>query len=140
MAAGDDDAQRRARADRIVRLKAESDARVHLPVYGFALDKYDVDPRELPDVPCAELLPICHARCCRILRFALSQQDVDEGVVRWDPNEPYYILHEPPDRCAHLTDENGCQVYAHRPRPCRTYDCREDRRIWLDFQRRILAP
>src|SRR5512135_1540663 len=44
-------------------------------------DKYGVTPA---DVPCAELMPICQARCCKEFTFALSTQDLDEGVVRWD--------------------------------------------------------
>jgi hypothetical protein len=31
-------------------------------------------------------------------------------------------------------------VYEHRPAICRTYDCRKDPRIWIDFEKRIPAP
>ena len=33
------------------------------------------------------------------------------------------LRHDDAGRCSQLTDE-GCAVYAHRPRACRTYDCR----------------
>ena len=102
------------------------------------VDKYTVAGA---DPPCAELLPLCQARCCR-LRFALSSQDLDEGVIRWDHGRPYLIRHEADGACAHLarTGDGGCSAYAHRPTPCRTYDCRRDPRVWIDFERRIPAP
>jgi Fe-S-cluster containining protein len=110
---------------------------VKLPVLNAPLDKYRVDPAELPDIPCAELLHLCRARCCTF-RFALSQQDLDEGVVRWDAGDPYYIA-QSDGACVHLDDERGCTIYPHRPRPCRVFDCREDRRIWRDFTQRVPA-
>jgi Fe-S-cluster containining protein len=106
---------------------------------GDAIDKYEVPP--LPDggPPCLELLPLCEARCCSFT-FALSTQDLDEGVVRWDQGRPYLIAHEPDGHCSHLSREGGgCTCYAERPAPCRRYDCRTDRRIWADYGRRILA-
>ena len=33
-----------------------------------------------------------------------------------------------------------CTVHAHRPRVCRSYDCRQDPRIWIDFAARIPQP
>ena len=39
------------------------------------------------------------------------------------------------DRATHR-----CGVYEQRPIPCRGYDCREDGRIWLDFERRVVNP
>ena len=33
-----------------------------------------------------------------------------------------------------------CQVHAYRPYVCRAYDCRNDKRIWLDFDQMIPAP
>src|SRR5207253_10189919 len=53
-----------------------------------SVDKYALT--DLPEIPCAELLPPCKARCCR-LHFTLSYQDLDEGVVRWDYDRPYRI-------------------------------------------------
>ena len=31
-------------------------------------------------------------------------------------------------------------MHAFRPRVCRSYDCRSDERIWLDYEKRIPAP
>ena len=39
------------------------------------------------------------------------------------------------DRCT-----RGCTIYRQRPVPCRGYDCREDARIWLDFEKCIPNP
>lgn len=100
-------------------------------------DKYATQTNG-PD--CIAILPICQGRCCK-LHFALSSQDLDEGVIRWDYGKPYMIKQRVDDgRCVHNhPTEHGCTVYQHRPRPCRQYDCRKDQRIWKDFDRRELA-
>ncbi len=92
------------------------------------------------DVPCAELMPLCEARCCT-LSFALSTEDLDEGVIRWDYGQPYLIRQRASDGyCVHNDpDDHGCTVHALRPRVCRSYDCRKDTRIWDDFAQRIPA-
>lgn len=112
---------------------ATAPGRLHL---GDDVDKYQVSNADGP--PCLELLPICQGRCCS-LNFALSPQDLDEGVVRWDLGQPYLIRHGADGRCVHQRD-GACGCYHHRPAPCRAYDCRTDRRIWLDFDQRILTP
>lgn len=100
-------------------------------------DKYAV---AVPPVPCAELLPICEARCCT-LAFRLSTQDLDGGHVRWDYGRPYWNLRRPDGYCVHNDpDGHGCGVYQERPAPCRAFDCRGDDRIWLDYDKRIPAP
>lgn len=100
-------------------------------------DKYST-PSNGPD--CRSILPICKGRCCT-LHFALSTQDLDEGVIRWDYGKPYMIKQRLEDgRCVHNhPEEHYCTVYEHRPRPCRQYDCRTDQRIWKDFDKRELA-
>jgi hypothetical protein len=105
-------------------------------------DKYTAGP--LPDIDCASIIPICKARCCKFT-VRLSAQDLDERLILWDYGKPYQIRKRGEgqphaDYCAH--SEPGtfrCGVYGHRPKICRTYDCRKDRRIWRDFERRILA-
>jgi Fe-S-cluster containining protein len=94
-----------------------------------------------PDVPCAELMPLCEARCCK-LSFALSTEDLDEGVIRWDYGQPYLIRQRASDAyCVHNDPQShGCTVHAQRPRVCRRYDCRKDARIWIDYEKRIVAP
>jgi Fe-S-cluster containining protein len=109
--------------------------RVHL---GPVVDKYEVTLADPP--PCRELLPLCHGRCCT-LRFSLSTQDLDEGVIRWDYGRPYMIRQRGSDgQCVHNHPATHvCTVYEHRPAPCRSYHCRDDKRIWKDYERRIPA-
>lgn len=118
--------------------RARSLGEAHVQV-GMPEDKYAMT--DLPDVDCRALIPICQGRCCR-LRFALTFQDLDEGVVRWDYGKPYQIRQRPEDgHCVHAHPEQRlCTVYEHRPGICRQYDCRKDARIWLDFENKIPAP
>jgi len=101
-------------------------------------DKHELEG--LP-IPCTELLHLCEARCCR-LTFVLNTQDLDEGMIRWDYARPYWILQRPEDGyCIHNdAGTRRCTAYKDRPAPCREFDCRNDPRIWVDFERRIPAP
>jgi len=98
-------------------------------------DKYQL--KDLPDIDCASLIPICKARCCG-LTFSLSVQDLDERVVEWDYRNPYQIRHDVHGRCVHqAADTHFCTVYEKRPGMCRVYDCRKDKRIWKDWDQKI---
>ncbi len=102
---------------------------------GEPVDKYAVGP--LPDIDCAALMPLCKARCCTLTVFC-STQDLDERVVHWDYAKPYQLRKRDDGYCAHSEPATfRCTIYAQRPAICRTYDCRDDRRIWRDFSRRI---
>jgi Fe-S-cluster containining protein len=96
---------------------------------------------ESPPIPCAELIPLCNARCCGF-SFSLSTEDLDEGVIRWDYGQPYLIRQRASDRyCVHNDpDTRACTVHRFRPRICRSYDCRKDPRVWIDYEQRIPAP
>jgi len=100
----------------------------------------DVDKYKLvgPDIPCDELIPLCRGRCCT-LHFPLTSQDLDERVVKWNYLQPYVIRQRADDKyCVHNDPTTrGCTVYHHRPAVCRTYDCRKDKRIWVDYEKRI---
>jgi len=101
-------------------------------------DKYGYESSVKID--CENRVHLCKAACCR-LGFALSRQDLEEGVVRWDLSRPYMIRRGEDGYCTHL--ERGscrCTIYRHRPLPCRAYDCRNDRRIWADFEDKIVSP
>ena len=103
-----------------------------------ASDKYAMQSPSGLD--CETLLPLCQARCCR-LTFALSFQDLEEGTVQWNYSIPYRIRQASDAHCVHLDRESrGCGVYERRPGVCRVYDCRNDKRIWSDFDNRVLAP
>lgn len=94
-----------------------------------------------PAIPCDELIPLCGGRCCTF-SFSLSTEDLDEGVIRWDYGQPYLIRQRASDGfCVHnAPDTHDCTVHAHRPRVCRAYDCRDDKRVWVDYATRVPAP
>jgi prolipoprotein diacylglyceryltransferase/Fe-S-cluster containining protein len=101
-------------------------------------DKYQLENEVVID--CDNRVHLCQAACCK-LRFALSRQDVEEGLIKWDFANPYVIARGPDHYCQHLNRQQlNCSVHAHRPMVCRSYDCRQDQRIWLDFEKRIINP
>lgn len=102
------------------------------------VDKYAIT--DLPEVDCEARIPLCRGRCCT-LHFPLSKQDLDERVVKWDYLRPYIIRQSETDGyCVHNDRATkGCTVYEWRPAVCRTYTCKNDKRIWIDFEKRIPA-
>ncbi|HXU69696.1 MAG TPA: YkgJ family cysteine cluster protein [Polyangia bacterium] len=103
---------------------------------GEAVDKYAV---KMSEIDCASIIPICKARCCTLTVFC-SAQDLDERVVQWDYSRPYRLRKRDDGYCVHSEpDTRRCGIYERRPAICRTYDCRDDKRIWRDFDKRILA-
>ena len=104
----------------------------------FDVSKYDFDGGA--EIDCDRRIELCGAACCR-LPFALAREDIEEGVLRWDLGRPYMIAQGDDGCCVHMDrTTHRCGVYEQRPIPCRGYDCREDGRIWLDFERRIVNP
>jgi Fe-S-cluster containining protein len=104
-------------------------------------DKYTLT--DLPDIDCEARMPLCKGRCCTFV-FPLSNQDLDERVVKWNYGRPYLIRQNPGEDghryCVHShPDTHGCTVYQNRPAVCRTYSCKTDKRIWKDFDARIPA-
>jgi Fe-S-cluster containining protein len=116
------------------KIQADRGIRVRLSVVD---DKYGV---ESPDIDCAARIPLCGARCCSF-EVMLSRQDLDEKKLPFVVDQPYMLPRDPvTKRCACMDAEGACSAYDYRPATCRTYDCREDRRVWIDFERRIPAP
>lgn len=100
-------------------------------------DKYAL---EGDPIDCESRLHLCLGRCCSFA-VSLSRQDVEEGELAWEIDHPYRLPRTSTGYCANLGAEDGrCQTYDHRPATCRRYTCREDRRVWLDFEARIPAP
>ena len=101
-------------------------------------DKYNFQQEVAID--CENRVHLCQAACCR-LPFALSKQDIHEGVVRWNLGQPYLIDQGKDGYCNHLERSAcSCTIHQYRPVPCRAFDCRNDQRIWLDFARKIPNP
>jgi Fe-S-cluster containining protein len=129
------DARKAVVAQRLARRYAEKDAGV--AVQESPHDKY-TPPLE-PVIDCASRVALCKAACCKMV-FPLSRQDVEERVVRWDLARPFVIAKRADGYCQHLDDVHRCTIHAQRPLPCRVYDCRQDPRIWEDFEKRIVNP
>ena len=100
-----------------------------------------VDPPEetqLDPVDCAARMDVCQAVCCR-LKFALSQEEIERGHVKWDIGHPYVIRQDSSGYCSHNDcASRSCTIYEDRPRLCREYSCRNDKRIWTDFDGMVL--
>lgn len=80
------------------------------------------------DVPCGS----CTA-CCSSSQFVLVEPDEHDALAHIPRELLFPAPHRPRGhvlmgydeygRCPMLT-ERGCSIYEHRPRTCRTYDCR----------------
>ena len=102
-------------------------------------DKYNLKEKAVK-FDCAKRIHLCRAACCR-LSFALSGQDVQEGIVRWNLGRPYMIVHQKDGYCSHLDRETlTCTIYKRQPVICQTYHCRNDKRIWVDFDNMVINP
>jgi Fe-S-cluster containining protein len=90
-----------------------------------------------PDIDCASLLHLCHARCCS-LQVELSPEDLEDRRLKWDLEEPYVLRRSAATGyCENLESSGRCCVYEDRPAMCRNYDCRKDPRVWKDFDNKI---
>ncbi len=102
------------------------------------IDKYTFEGGA--EIDCENRVQLCRAACCR-LRFALSRQDLEEGIVKWELSRPYLIRRGADGYCGHLEGgSRSCTIYQQRPVPCRAYDCRGDKRIWADFENKVVSP
>lgn len=113
---------------RIFEERRNTEVRVQI---GPDVDKYTV---ETSKVDCASLMHLCKARCCR-LSVALDFKDLDDGL-RWEYSRPYELKRRREDGYCVYSEEKTyrCNAYEVRPSICRTYDCREDKRVWDDFE------
>lgn len=119
-------------------MKKNRDQGVGVVLQDPEYDKYTFT--DVTDIDCARYVHLCQAACCR-LPFALSKQDIREGIVLWDLGQPYFIAHSKNGYCTHLQQKGRrCAVHSHRPVPCRAYDCRKDHKIWLDFENQTINP
>ncbi len=122
--------ERRELLMRALAEKEEAGPRVQLVA---GPDKYEVPGS---GIDCSARTQLCRSACCTF-RFPLSVQDLDEGVVKWDYLRPYAIACGPDGYCIHLDRRTlECTIYDQRPAVCRGYSCRDDRRVWENFETR----
>jgi len=96
------------------------------------------DPEPFEAVDCGARMHVCEAVCCK-LKFALTSDEIEAGVVKWDIGHPYIIRQNSTGYCCHNdSTTNGCTIYAGRPSLCRRYSCKDDARIWTDFDNMVL--
>lgn len=103
-------------------------------------DKYTFEHEA--NVDCLSKLHICKSICCKF-PFALSRQDVEEGIIRWEFGRPYLIAHNADGYCSHLDRKTyKCKERENRPVPCRGFDCKDNKKwqVWLDYDKKILNP
>jgi hypothetical protein len=116
------------------KIQADRTPKVRLSTF---TDKYTV---ESADIDCAARIPLCGARCCSFV-VLLSTQDILERKLPFEIERPYELPRDPDTKkCACMDEKGACTVYDYRPGTCRVYDCREDKRVWIDFEARIPAP
>jgi Fe-S-cluster containining protein len=91
-------------------------------------------------VDCMERLEFCGGACC-FIGFPLTSDEIKKGIIEWDDSHPFKIRHDEWDICAHWDSRTKrCRVYEDRPLVCRRYSCENDRRIWLNFEEKIVNP
>lgn len=109
------------------------------PIFVSAAAAPDKHTVASPDIDCQALLHLCHGRCCRY-QVQLSYQDVEDGL-RFVYQRPYELRREADGYCTYFDRESpGCGTYATRPAPCRTFDCRTNPNVWIDYEQRIPVP
>lgn len=102
-------------------------------VYG---DESDEEKTVLFDQGCRKEL--CKAVCCSFV-FALTKQEVQKGIIKWNPKRPYFIARDEDSFCHHLDRESLlCKIWEDRPERCRKYDCRKDQNVWIDWVGKVI--
>lgn len=95
---------------------------------------------ENSEVDCGARMHLCHGRCCSF-NLALSKEDLREGKLEWQIDKPYYLAKDRAGYCVYQQKDTGfCGTYENRPATCRRYDCRDDARVWIDYEKMIPAP
>jgi Fe-S-cluster containining protein len=113
------------------------EAGIGVRVQNAKIDKYSLEAEA--EIDCENRKHICRTACCA-LAYALSPQDIREGI-RWSLGKPFMNARGADGYCVHLhQDTLTCSIYEKRPAVCRQYSCRNDRRIWLDFDKMIINP
>lgn len=122
--------------ERVKQLQEEMQLKNETVHAGVALR---IDPKEQPEekkepINCTERIHLCKAVCCQ-LNFALNTEEIESGKVKWDMGRPYFIRQEKDCYCTHNNKDKGCEIYEDRPKVCKDYTCKDDERIWTNFEK-----
>jgi hypothetical protein len=91
-------------------------------------------------VNCRERRRYCGGACC-FIGFSLTVDEIKEGIIGWDEDHPFKIKHNESSACIHWNFKTkGCEIYEDRPIVCRQYSCKDDRRIWLNYEEKVINP
>lgn len=113
------------------------EAGIGVRVQNAEINKYNL--QEESEIDCENRKHVCRTACCSFA-YALSLQDIREGI-RWSLGKPFMNAREAGGYCVHLNkDTLTCSIYERRPAVCRQYSCRNDHRVWLDFEKMIINP
>lgn len=114
-----------------------TEAGIGVKVQRADADKYD--PQVETKIDCEKRIHICRGACCA-LTYPLALQDIQEGI-RWSLGNPFLNARGDDSYCVHWDKKTSrCSIYKQRPLVCRQYDCRNDSRIWLDFEKMTINP
>ena len=82
------------------------------------------------DFPCERYTDRCKAKCCTFI-FALTPQEVEQGLIAYNQERPFFIARDADGYCPHLDRATyRCTVWESRPLRCRRYECSEDPEVW----------
>ena len=87
----------------------------------IAIREDPVEPPEDEAVDCDARMSTCHAVCCK-LKFALSTEEVEQRIVKWDIGHPYIIRQNSNGYCCHNDAETGRMRRVPQP----THGCAAD--------------
>ena len=105
--------------ERILEVALERMVMIGGKVYGL---EDEAEPEAVVD--CLSKLQSCRALCCTYV-FALKQEEVKEGHVKFNPERPYYIARDEDGYCPHLDRTTyKCYIHDRRPLRCRKYACK----------------
>jgi len=99
----------------------------------------DEDDTEEPVlIDCEGRKECCRAICCSFV-FALTKEEVQKGIIRWNPKRPYFIARDDDGYCPHLDRTSlRCTIWEERPKRCQRYDCSKELNIWTDFEKKVI--
>lgn len=88
----------------------------------FMRSTFTGDPHGTAEVPCDGCRECCWHHRVGVDPAAERPQDLAHLTMEHDA-DGYFLSKRADGACVHLGPQ-GCTVYSHRPRGCRTYDCR----------------